>query len=324
MSLRINHIFADPVSSLHQSIQVFSRRVHLYPSRVVFLALCLGEANCLQSSLFVNLLVTPDAICPHVCAVEVRFCGIEYHTVDSRLVAVLVVLDILLERSIAVDVEDVSIAGILVEGVAVDVVRWLSRGKEEDGACLGVCLLCLCCRGMSPIECAIERSIYHVHQSQSCLCVQSRWGCRPYDCSISSCSRRRCSSSDAVVPIHVSHMTFAQLEKARSGGTYVKGHPANWFIVRNLRLFDQLQRQLLVVESNRDDDPGLHPCPNHKMMLAHLSVESARKTDGRAKDGTSDFFRPMAHRPLFWRPPVPKPRGGAGTVMYTKLVGGGG
>ena len=128
VGLRIDDIFADPVPSLHQGIEVLSRRVHLYPSRVVLLALCLGKANRFKPPLLVNLLVTPDAVCPHVCAVEVRFCGIEDHAVYGRLVAVLVVLDVPLERPVAVDIEDVAVAGIIVERVAVDVVRWFSRG----------------------------------------------------------------------------------------------------------------------------------------------------------------------------------------------------
>lgn len=71
LSLRINHIFAQPISSFHQGIQIVARRMHLYPSGMVLWSWRFGEAYSLNSSFIVYLLVTPHAVRPHVCAVEV-------------------------------------------------------------------------------------------------------------------------------------------------------------------------------------------------------------------------------------------------------------
>ena len=97
LSLRINHVLAEAVSPLHQGVQVVTGWMHFYPSGVVLWRGCFGVADCVQSALVVNLLVAPNSVCPHVCAVEVGFRGVKNHAVDGRLVAVLVVLDVLLD-----------------------------------------------------------------------------------------------------------------------------------------------------------------------------------------------------------------------------------
>lgn len=62
-----------------------------------------SEAYCLYSSFVIYLLVTPHAVRPHVCAVEVGFRGIEDHAMDCSLVAVFEILDVLLDVSRGVD-----------------------------------------------------------------------------------------------------------------------------------------------------------------------------------------------------------------------------
>ena len=211
VSLRIDHVFADPVSCFHQSVQILPGRMHLNPSRVVFLALCFCEPNCFQSSLVINLLVTPDAVRPHVGAVEICLGWVEYHSMDCRLVAVFVVLDVFLQRAVAVDAEDVAIAGVVVERVAVDIVRGLAGRKEENGARFGVSFLCFRCDRIQQLCTCIQLfqgSPYHVRQFRNCPCARSRSGCPLGDCSISSCSRRRCSPFGAVWLNVLSAMDF--------------------------------------------------------------------------------------------------------------------
>jgi hypothetical protein len=107
---------------------------------------CFSEAYRFYSSFVVNLFVTPHSICPHVCAIEVGLRRIEHHAVDCSLVAVLKILDVFLEVAGGVDGEYVTVTGIVVEGVAVYCVWGLLRRKEEDGAGLGVRIICFGCR----------------------------------------------------------------------------------------------------------------------------------------------------------------------------------
>lgn len=146
LGLRINHIFAQPVSALHQRIQIVSAWMHLHPPRVVLWRRRFGIPDCLKSSLLVNLLVAPHAVCPHIGAVEVCLARVKYHAVDGGLVAVFVVLNVLDEVPGGVDGEDVAVAGVVVEGVAVDGVRGLLGWEEEDGAGL--------CRGIVGFGCS--------------------------------------------------------------------------------------------------------------------------------------------------------------------------
>jgi hypothetical protein len=61
---------------------------------------------------------------------------------DGSLVAVLKVLDVFFDMSRGVDRKDVAVAGIVIERIAVYGVRRLLSGKEEDGACLCVGIIC--------------------------------------------------------------------------------------------------------------------------------------------------------------------------------------
>jgi hypothetical protein len=92
--------------------------------------------------------MAPNSVRPHVCAVKVGFGWVEDHAVDCGFVAVLEILDILLDVSRGVDGEDVAITSIIIEWVAVYSIRRLFGGKEEDGArfCVGIarfgCAVC--------------------------------------------------------------------------------------------------------------------------------------------------------------------------------------
>lgn len=127
LCLRINHILAQSIPALHQRIQVITRRMHLHPSWMILWRRRFCVSHCLQSPLFIDLLVTPYPVRPHVCAVEVGFRGIKDHAVDCGLFAVLVVLYVFLDVAGRVDGEDVAVARIVVEGIAIYGVRWFLR-----------------------------------------------------------------------------------------------------------------------------------------------------------------------------------------------------
>lgn len=61
---------------------------------------------------------------------------------NGGLFAILVVLNILLDMAGWVDGEDVSVASIIIEWVAVDCIGRFLCGKEEDGASFGVGIVC--------------------------------------------------------------------------------------------------------------------------------------------------------------------------------------
>jgi len=63
----------------------------------------LSEAYSLQPSFVIYLLVAPDPIGPHIRAIEIGLRGIENHTVDGSLVAVLEVLDVLFDVTFGID-----------------------------------------------------------------------------------------------------------------------------------------------------------------------------------------------------------------------------
>lgn len=89
--------------------------------------------------------VAPQLVGPHVGGVEVRFSGIEDHAVDGRGGRVVVVLDVFFQDAGAVDAEDVAMAGLVVERVAVDMVRRSLSGEQEYGTGFGVGGRCFGC-----------------------------------------------------------------------------------------------------------------------------------------------------------------------------------
>ena len=60
---------------------------------------------------------------------------------------------------------------------------------------------------------------------------------------------------------------------------YIKRHPADRLIVRNLRLLDQLQLQRLRIEGDRDDDARLHPRAAHQVVFRHFRGRSVKSRD---------------------------------------------
>ena len=66
---------------------------------------------------------------------------------DRSLLAVLEILDVFFDVSRRVDGEDVAVASEVVERVAVYSVWGLLGGKEKDGTCLRVSIICSGCEG---------------------------------------------------------------------------------------------------------------------------------------------------------------------------------
>lgn len=143
VGLLIYHVLCKTVSAFHQCVEVVSRWVHGHPSWVVPLARRFDTAYSGELTGFRVLLVAPNPVGPHVRRVQVALCGIKRHAVDCSLGAVFVVLDVLLEPAILIHGEDVAEAGVVVEWVTVDVVRWLLCREDENGPRLGVCIVCL-------------------------------------------------------------------------------------------------------------------------------------------------------------------------------------
>lgn len=60
---------------------------------------------------------------------------------DSSLVAVVVVLNVLLEMPRLVDGEDIAVSCVVVEGITIYIIGRLLRWEEKDGASFGVCII---------------------------------------------------------------------------------------------------------------------------------------------------------------------------------------
>lgn len=61
---------------------------------------------------------------------------------DAGVGCIFIVLDVALNGPVRVNGEDVAVAGVIVEGVSVDIVWWLLRRQDEDSSGVGVCLGC--------------------------------------------------------------------------------------------------------------------------------------------------------------------------------------
>lgn len=138
VSALINHIHCQSVTSLHQGIQILATRVHLNPTRVITRMRSLKTIEQSQLTSLSILFVCPDFVGLEIGGVEVGLGRIKDHAVNASVGIILVVLDILIKGTILGDGEDVSIAGVLVEWVTVDIVWGLVGGQNEDGAGVGV------------------------------------------------------------------------------------------------------------------------------------------------------------------------------------------
>ena len=82
--------------------------------------------------------MSPEFVGAKVGGVEIFLLRVKDHAVDASVGLVRVVLDVLLESLCGVVCgEDSAVTGVVVEWVAVDTVRRLVGGEEEDGA--GIC-----------------------------------------------------------------------------------------------------------------------------------------------------------------------------------------
>lgn len=134
----VDDVHGQAVASFHQGVEVFAARVHLDPAGVVIGRGSLDAVDQGQLAGFGVLQVCPDLVGLEIGGVEVGFGGVEDHAVDAGVGLVLVVLDVLEESAIGASGEDVAVAGVFVEGVAVDVVGGLVGGEDEDGAGVSV------------------------------------------------------------------------------------------------------------------------------------------------------------------------------------------
>lgn len=141
VSLGIDAIFADAVALFHEGVEMVSRGMDGDPSGVVTRIWTVDGAYELELrrlGLLLLLLMDPELVGREIGRVEVRLGRIKDHAVDARVGLVLEVLDVARQGAgRGVGGKDGAVAGVAVEGVAVDCVGGLLGGEEEDGA--GVC-----------------------------------------------------------------------------------------------------------------------------------------------------------------------------------------
>ena len=98
--------------------------MHRYPPRVVSGGWGINTVDECELACLAIFHVCPDLVSSQVGRIEVGFGGIEDHSVYSRLGDIFVVLDVRFHTAALVDRENISIAGVVVEWISIDVVRW--------------------------------------------------------------------------------------------------------------------------------------------------------------------------------------------------------
>lgn len=146
VSGRVDEILAQAVALLHEGVEVVARWVHGDPAGVIALVGAVDGADKvkLRSGFGTGpgrftAAMNPELVGAQVGGVQVRLGRVKHHAVDAGIGLVLVVLHVGRQSAGSrVDGEDGAVAGMVVEGVAVDGVGRLLRGEEEDGT--GVCV----------------------------------------------------------------------------------------------------------------------------------------------------------------------------------------
>lgn len=192
----VQHIDSQTIAGLHQRIQILPTGVHLHPARMVIGRRGLETVDQAQFPGRV-LAVRPDLVGLQVGRVEKGLGGIEDHAVDARGRFIFVVLHILGQTAIVLDGKHIAIARVLVEGIAIDVVRRLAGGQDEDSASVGVGaggqFWIIVLASHFPIQVAQDekRKTHHVRPPDATLDGRCRLDCARQSCSISSWPSRR-------------------------------------------------------------------------------------------------------------------------------------
>ena len=134
----IDHVHGQSVTGLHQRVQVLATGMHLDPARVIT---GLGGLQAVHERQFTRLGILkmrPDLVGRQIGRVQVGLCRVEHHAVNTGLGVIFVVLYIAIQSSVGLDGKHVTIAGVVVEGVAVDIVGGLVGGEDEDGTGVGL------------------------------------------------------------------------------------------------------------------------------------------------------------------------------------------
>ena len=108
------------------------------PAGMVAWCRCINAVDQCEETSFRVLFVSPDFVCTHICRVQVCFCGVEHHAVNTRVRVYFEVLHVFVYFAGLGDGEDVAEARVFVEWVTVDVVGWFVASEDEDGACVCV------------------------------------------------------------------------------------------------------------------------------------------------------------------------------------------
>lgn len=136
----IQNVHSQPIASLHQRIQILSGWMDFDPSRMVIGRRRLKAIHERQLPGRSVLAMRPDLVGLQVGRVQESLGRIEDHAVDTGVFDIFVVLHIIGQTAVVLNGEDVAVASVFVEWVAVDIVRGLFGGEHEDGSSVGVCI----------------------------------------------------------------------------------------------------------------------------------------------------------------------------------------
>ena len=119
----VDHVDGKPVARFHQDVQINATRVYRNPPGMVLGRRSVQTGDECELARLAIFLVGPDLVSSQVGRIEVGLGWIEDHSVDSRLGAVLVVLNVRFHTAALVDRENIAVAGVVVEWTAIDIVR---------------------------------------------------------------------------------------------------------------------------------------------------------------------------------------------------------
>lgn len=119
----VDHVDRKPVARFHQDIQINPIWVYREPPGMVLGRRSVETVDEYELARPAIFLVSPDLITFQVGRIEVGLSRIEDHSVDSRLGAILVVLNVRFHTAALVDRENIAVAGVIVEWIAIYIVR---------------------------------------------------------------------------------------------------------------------------------------------------------------------------------------------------------
>lgn len=138
VAVLVNHIYAEPVTGFHQDVEIVTARVDGDPTGMIVGGGCVDTVDQRQGAGLRVFLVRPDLVGAQVRRVQVCFRRIEDHAMDARVRDQFEILNISVDLSGLVYGKHVAESCVVVERVAVNVVRRLMSSQNKDSSCVGV------------------------------------------------------------------------------------------------------------------------------------------------------------------------------------------